>query len=262
LKGSADGEAADDALARADACSPDAAPLSGGGERTACRNPLRRLYHWVLRWAESPYGEPALFVLAVVEACFFPVPPDVLLIALALGARNKALRFAAVCVLGSVTGGCISYAVGRLLFDPVASPVMDFVGLRQAYEVAKANIQSYGLLYVFVAALTPIPYCVFTTAAGASHVPFAVLVAASALGRSLRFGVEALLIRQFGGPIKRFIERYFNLLTIAFAVLLAAAVLVAKMVAREREAGPAGDAPAGMEEEARGGDATPIAPAR
>ena len=213
--------------------------------------PLRRLYDWTLHWAETPYGLWALFILAFAEACFFPIPPDVLLIALCLGARKKALRYAAVCVLGSVLGGCASYSAGRFLFEPVASPVIDFFGWREIYEAVRANIQTRGLLYVFIAALTPIPYCVFTTAAGASHVPLGAFLPAALLGRSLRFGAQAALLWRFGPPVKRFIDRYFNLLTVVFLALLALGFVVAKILWRGHEselpsAPPAQEQPTGI----------------
>lgn len=192
--------------------------------------PIRRLYDWTLHWAETPYGLWALFILAFAEACFFPIPPDVLLIALCLGARKKALRYAAVCVLGSVLGGCASYSAGRFLFEPVVSPVIDFFGRQETYEAVKANIQTNGLLYVFIAALTPIPYCVLSAAAGASHVPIAVFIPAALLGRSLRFGAEAALLWRFGAPVKKFIDRYFNLLTVIFLVLLALGFVLVKIL--------------------------------
>jgi len=171
------------------------------------------------------------------------VPPDVLLIALCLGARRKALLYASVCVLGSLLGGCASYAMGRYLFDPVASHAIGFFGWTGTYEALKGNIQANGMLYVFTAALTPVPYCVFTTAAGASRVPVWVLVLAAGVGRGLRFGTEAFLLWRFGPPIRRFIERYLNLLAIVVVALVFAVVLAVRLAARG-DAGPSPQGPA------------------
>ncbi|MEJ2196561.1 MAG: hypothetical protein P8X73_17130 [Ignavibacteriaceae bacterium] len=77
---------------------------------------LRKLYDWVLHWAETPYGPAALFVLAFAEASFFPIPPDALLIALVLGVTQKAFKFATICLVGSVTGALLGYAIGHFLW--------------------------------------------------------------------------------------------------------------------------------------------------
>ena len=81
--------------------------------------PLRWLYDWVLHWGYTPYGIPALFLLAFAESSFFPIPPDVLLIALAMGMPSKAMRFAVVCTVGSVIGGMFGYFIGMFFFDHI-----------------------------------------------------------------------------------------------------------------------------------------------
>lgn len=191
---------------------------------------LKRLYEWVLSWAETPYGAPALFVLAFAESSFFPIPPDVLLIALALAAPTRAFRFALICTLGSVVGGIAGYYIGMLLFDQVAAPILDFYHAMDKFEIVKQKYQENTVLALGAAGFTPIPYKVFTIAAGACDIQLTTFTWVSFLSRGARFFMVAGLIWKFGPPIKGFIDRYFNLLTIVFLVLIVLGFVVAKYV--------------------------------
>ena len=200
-------------------------------------NYLRRLYDWVLHWAETKYGVPALFVLALAESSFFPIPPDVLLIPLALGARSKALRFALVCSVASIVGGMVgdgigyfswwngteSYsAVAMFFFNHIPGfSEQVFINIQKKYEI-------YNFLIVFTAGFTPIPFKIITISAGAFSVNFPMFLLASTISRSARFFLVALLIRQFGEPITAFIDKYFNILSIIFTILLIGGFLVLK----------------------------------
>lgn len=200
-----------------------AVPDAGQGGR----GPLRRLYDWVLSWAESPWGGAALFLLAFCESSFFPVPPDVLLIALALGARRKAFRYAALCTAGSVLGGVAGYGLGWAAAPLGKNLIIALAGEPFYYTVALRYGEN-AFAAVAVAGFTPIPYKVFTVTAGIfhEHVPLSVLVAGSLLSRTARFFLVAGLLYWFGPPVRRWIERYFNLLTVAFVVLLAGGFLL------------------------------------
>jgi membrane protein YqaA with SNARE-associated domain len=181
----------------------------------------------VLSWADSRWGGLALFLLAFAEATFFPVPPDVLLIALGLGASRKAFRYALVCTAGSILGAVAGYGIGWAAAPFAKSLIVELAGLRFYYEVAN-EYGSNAFLAIAVAGFTPIPYKVFTLAAGIFHetVSLWILVAASLCSRTARFFLVAALIRLFGAPVKRFIDRYFNLLALVFAVAVVAGFLV------------------------------------
>jgi len=184
--------------------------------------PVRRLYDWVLHWAYTPYGVPALFVLAMAESSFFPIPPDPLLLALCLGAPLRAFRFAMVATVASVVGGLIGYGIGALGWQALEGVFFQWVpGVTPA---AFAEVQSlydrWDFWAIFVAGLTPIPYKVFTISAGVFGVNLPVFVVASIASRGLRFFAIAALIHYFGAPVARFIDRYFNVLTLVFAGLL------------------------------------------
>ena len=193
---------------------------------------LRRLYDWVLHWAETPYGTPALFVLALAESSFFPVPPDPLLIALCLGAAKRSLRFAAVATLASVVGGTIGYAIGAGAWHVVQDWFFAYVpGVHaEAFERVRGLYDRYDFWAVFLAGLTPIPYKVFTLSAGVFSINFGIFVLASVLSRGLRFFVLAGLIYRFGPPIARFIDRYFAVLSWVFGALLLGGFIVLELL--------------------------------
>ncbi len=191
---------------------------------------FKKLYDWVLHWAETPYAMPALFLLAFSESSFFPLPPDVLLIALALSLPKKAFRYAAVCTFGSVLGGMAGYFIGYQLMDALGVPILRFYGVMDKYESIQALYMKYDAWAVGIAGFTPIPYKVFTIAAGAFKIDFSVFVLASIAGRAGRFFLVAGFIYFFGSTIKVFIDRYFNLLTLIFIVLLLLGFLLIKYV--------------------------------
>ncbi len=189
---------------------------------------IRRTYDWVLGWADSPYGSLALFILAFVEASFFLVPPDILLIALCVGQARRSLYFAGLCTAGSVLGGIFGYVIGFQLFEIAGRPIIEFYDAAEAFQRVGDLYRDNLVLALGTAGFTPIPYKVFTIAAGAFAVPFVPFVVISAASRGARFFLVAGLIRLFGPQIRSFIDRYFNLLTIVFVVALVAGFLLLK----------------------------------
>ena len=182
--------------------------------------PFRRLYHWVLDWAHRPGGPAALFGIATLESFIFPIPPDVLLIPLALGNPRRALRFAAICTVGSVLGAMLGYLIGVGLYQSVGEPILGMYGYTDEYAAIGNAYRENLVLALGTAGFTPIPFKVFTIAAGGFSVPFFSFVVITTVSRGMRFFLVGGLIRVFGEPIREFIERYLNLLTILFAVLL------------------------------------------
>ncbi|UCD88258.1 MAG: DedA family protein [Desulfobacterales bacterium] len=189
---------------------------------------LRRLYDWVLHWAETPYGTWALFILAFCESSFFPIPPDVLLIALSVALPKKSLKYALVCSGGSLLGGCFGYFIGWQFMATVGDAIIRFYGLAEKYGYIQGLYTRYDAWAVGIAGFTPIPYKVFTITAGAFRINFLVFIVASAVSRSARFFIVGGLIYLFGPKIQSFIERYFNALAVAFVVLLIVGFVVIK----------------------------------
>jgi membrane protein YqaA with SNARE-associated domain len=191
---------------------------------------IRAVYEWILGWADSPYGSLALFLLAFVEASFFFVPPDVLLIALCVGQPRRSFFFAALCTVGSVLGGIFGYLIGYQLYELIGRPIIELYNAADTFQRVGDLYRANLVLALGTAGFTPIPYKVFTIAAGAFAVPFIPFVVISAVSRGARFFLVAGLIRVWGPQIRRFIERYLNLLTLVFVVALVLGFVLLKYV--------------------------------
>ena len=190
-------------------------------------NIVKRLYDWVLSWSESRWGALALFVLAFAESSFFPIPPDVLLIALCIGATAKSFRFAAICLAGSVLGALVGYTIGHFAwqtpsgeFTALANFFFEHVFTIEQFNEVKALYDQYDCWVVFTAGFTPLPYKLITISGGLFSINLPMFFVASVVSRGLRFFIFAALIWKFGAPIKAFIDKYFNILAILFTVLL------------------------------------------
>jgi membrane protein YqaA with SNARE-associated domain len=192
-------------------------------------NWFRKLYDWIINWSQSKYGPAALFFLAFIESIFFPIPPDILLIALALGASAKAFKYAFICTAGSVLGAFVGYYIGHILwltdtgeFSPFANFFFTNIpGFSiELYESIKNLFIEWDFWVIFTAGFTPIPYKVFTISAGAFDINLAMFAIASLVSRGARFVLIGWLIWKYGSRIKLFIEKYFNLLALAFTVVL------------------------------------------
>lgn len=196
------------------------------------RGILYRLYAWVLSWADHPAGAWALFGLATAESSFFPIPPDVLQIALSLSRPKRSFLYAGISAVGSVLGGVIGYWIGYALYESVGRGIIDLYGLQAAFERVGGYYEAQAFMWIFLAAFTPIPFKVFTIAAGVYHayVPLWVLVGASAIGRSGRFFLVGALIYFFGPPVKTFIDKYLNRLTLIFGILLVGGFVLIKFL--------------------------------
>jgi len=191
---------------------------------------LRKTYDWILHWSTTKYALPALALLAFAESSFFPIPPDVLLIAMTVAVPMKAFRYAAVCSVASVLGGMFGYFLGWQFMDLVGTPIVEFYHFQEQFAKIGSWYEEYNAWAVGAAGFTPLPYKVFTLAAGAFEINFPVFVLASLASRSARFFIVAGLIYKFGAPIKVFIEKYFNILSIVFIVLLFAGFVLVKYI--------------------------------
>ena len=202
-------------------------------------NWFRKLYNWVLSWSETKYGLVVLFILAFAESVFFPLPPDILLIALALGASAKAFKYAFVCTLGSVLGAFLGYAIGNYAWLTTGGEFSAFANFFfsnipgfsvELYQSIKKLFVDWDFWIIFTAGFTPIPYKVFTITAGAFNINLVMFALASIVSRGARFFLIAWLIWKFGPSIKVFIEKYFNLLAFGFTFLLVGGFVLIKYV--------------------------------
>jgi membrane protein YqaA with SNARE-associated domain len=189
---------------------------------------LRRLYDWTLSLAAHPQALWVLFVIAFIEASIFPIPADVLLIAMVLATPTRAWWIAAVCTAGSVLGGFAGYAIGYGLYETVGQRIIAFYGYEREFEALRDQYRDYGFWIVMGKGLTPIPYKLVTIASGAFSMNLVEFGVASLITRAARFYIVAGLLWKFGAPIKVFIEKYLNWLALLFLVLLVGGFLVIK----------------------------------
>lgn len=193
---------------------------------------LRRLYHWVLHWADTPYGTPALAAISFAESSFFPIPPDVLQIALSASRPLWSFYYATVNSLSSVAGAIAGWYVGRWLWAGASAYFFEYIPGFTAETFAMVQIQyeENAFLSIFGAAFTPIPFKVFTVAAGVFEIPIGTLVTASLAGRSLRFFSVATAIFFFGECSKRLLERYFEAIALCLFLLVLAGFVAVRFL--------------------------------
>jgi membrane protein YqaA with SNARE-associated domain len=181
---------------------------------------VRRLYDWTIHFAKTKHSNYALFAIAFMESSFFPVPPDVLLIPLVVGQPKKWISKAAICTAGSVVGAFLGYLIGIAFFDVIGRPIIDFYNIQPAIDALGRQYADHAFFTIFTAAFTPIPYKAITIAAGFFEISLLALFLGSLVGRAGRFFIVAGAIRIFGEKIQYTIEKYFNILSIVFVVLL------------------------------------------
>ena len=191
---------------------------------------VRRTYDWVLKWADTRYGPWALFFLAFAEASFFPIPPDVLLVALAVSMPTRAFRYALIVTIGSVLGGVAGYAIGFYFMGAFGDSILELYGLSESFNRIGDFYKKYEAWAVAISGFTPVPYKLFTIGAGAFKIDLWVFIFASIIGRALRFFIIATIIYHYGESIKKFIEKYFNAITIAATALIILSLLLIKII--------------------------------
>jgi membrane protein YqaA with SNARE-associated domain len=195
------------------------------------RRRLRQLYDWTLHWAETPWALTALALIAFVESSIFPIPPDVLLIAIVAARGEWWLRAAALCTAGSVFGSMVGYAIGAAFMATLGQPIIDFYGAQGSWNrVVELYRGAWGIWFLAAAAFTPIPFKVATIAAGATGMPFLPFVVVSAIGRAGRFFLVAAILRLFGARVRRLLEKHFDLAALIFLVLLVAGFFAIRLL--------------------------------
>ena len=200
--------------------------------KSATGNPLRQIYNWTLSLAERKFSGLWLGLLSFAEASFFPIPPDVLLIPLCLGKMKKAFKFAFICSIASVLGGIAGYAIGAFAWDELAGLFFQYIPgfTPEKFDKLKSWYEEWGWPLVFIAGFSPIPYKIFTIASGVLGMALVPFILASAVSRSARFFLVAALVAKFGEPMKKKIDKHFNLLALVFGLLLVGGFLALKFL--------------------------------
>lgn len=214
---------------------------------------VRKLYDWMLHWADTKYGFIALMLISFAESSFFPIPPDVLLMALVLAAPKKWVKIATGCTLASVAGGLMGYGIGVFAWNSAGKWIVEnLIHIKLTMVDGRLDIllpsylhqfqASLGGTYLFqvyetwnawivgIFGLTPLPYKLVTITAGVAQVNLGVFVLTSILARGFRFFLVAFILYKIGSPAKDFIDRYFNQLTIAFVLLLIGGFAILKLI--------------------------------
>ena len=186
----------------------------------ACQRFIRFLYDWVLSWAHSRFGAIALVALSFAESSFFPIPPDVLQIALSIERPKRSFFYAGISAIASVCGAALGWYIGCALWDQLGDFFVPNIISTENMAKVSAFFDKYGFMALFAAAFTPIPFKAFTISAGIAQMSLPIMLFASLVGRSLRFFIMGTLIYVCGPSIKRWIDKYFGWLTFAFLALL------------------------------------------
>lgn len=186
------------------------------------------MYAWTIHWSKKKEAPYALFGIAFMESSFFPIPPDVLLIAMTLGKRRNWYVYAAICTLGSVCGALLGYFIGWGLFETVGKFIVSTYHLEEMIQIVGRKYQENAFLTIFTAAFTPIPYKAITITAGLFKISLGILVVASAIGRAGRFFMVALSLRVFGKKIEDSIEKYFDIFSLVLVALFILGILALK----------------------------------
>ena len=194
------------------------------------KNFTRKIYDTTLDLAARKNAIWWLFAISFIESSFFPIPPDIMIIPMVLAMPKNAYRIAGVATLASVLGGYLGYSIGIFGYEVIAKPLLEFYGYMAQFTKFENYYQEYGAWIVFGAGITPFPYKIITIASGVVHLNLAVFTVASILARGLRFYIIAVLLKHFGEPMKVFIEKNLNLLSILFLLLLIGGFAVIKFL--------------------------------
>ncbi|MDA7424468.1 YqaA family protein [Thalassococcus lentus] len=189
---------------------------------------LRRLYDWTMAQADHPRALYILALVAFIESSVFPIPPDVLMIPMILAAPHRAWLIALVATVSSVAGGMLGYTIGAFFYDSLGAPILEALGKTESMEAFNERFNGVGFWAVLTAGVTPFPYKVITIMSGWTGMPLMTFIVTSICARALRFFIVAALLRQFGSPIRDFIERRLGLVFIAFVIILLAGFYAVK----------------------------------
>lgn len=181
---------------------------------------LRSLYDWTLSLAANRHALWALAFVAFIESSVFPIPPDVLMIAMIVATPSRAFLIATIATVSSVAGGLAGYWIGYGAFETIGRPVLEFYGKEAYFAEFTERYNEWGAWAVLIGGVTPFPYKVITILSGATGLSLPVFIISSLFARALRFFIVAALLWKFGAPIRDFIEKRLGLLFTLFMILL------------------------------------------
>lgn len=186
---------------------------------------FRSIYDACIKWAEHKHAKLILMFVSFTESIFFPIPPDVILAPMMLANPKSAWRLALLATVASVVGGAFGYMLGAYLFEPLVLPFIESMSYEEKFASITAYFEEYGILLVFLAAFTPIPYKLVALAAGMLFMPIFPFLLVSALGRGGRFFIIATIINFGGERMERKIREYVEVFGLVFVFMAAFFIL-------------------------------------
>lgn len=180
---------------------------------------LRSLYKWTLSLAARPWAPWALGTVSFTESSFFPIPPDVMLVPMALARPERAYFYATITTITSVLGGVLGYVIGALLFESIGIRVIEFYGMTEKAAAFRTLFAEHGHWTIMIAGFTPVPFKMITIISGFAGYDIWMFILLSLLTRGARFFLLAALLHHFGAWIRDIIDRHFALLTSAVACI-------------------------------------------
>jgi membrane protein YqaA with SNARE-associated domain len=195
---------------------------------------MKKLYDYMLKWADSPYAGVALFIFAAAESVFFPVPVDILFITLALGSLKKTFRYALTCTAGSLIGAFAGYSLGSGLWLTSNGSLTGFAELfmkipgfsLELFNKLDMAYNKYDFWLIFTAGFIPVPYKIFTISSGIFDVNILEFILASAVSRGARFFLIAFLLRRYGLKIRMIFEKYINYIAVGLTMCIICIVVL------------------------------------
>jgi len=188
---------------------------------------LRRLYNWCINAAGKPHATWILAGISFAESSFFPVPPDTMLVPMALARPDRAYYYATVCTIASVLGGILGYAIGAYLYDSVGLWLISLYGYGDRVEAFREAYARWGSWIILIKGLTPIPYKIVTITSGFAGYNFSLFVLLSMITRGARFFLSAFLLSRYGPQVREAIEKRLGFWFTIFLVVLIGGIIVA-----------------------------------
>jgi membrane protein YqaA with SNARE-associated domain len=183
-------------------------------------SPFRRFYDYLIRQTEGPNASIFLAIIAFAESSFFPIPPDIMLLPMALAQRAKAYRYALICTVSSVIGGLLGYSIGAFFIDTAGQWIIAAYHLETAFQHFHDQFNEWGVWIILAKGLTPIPFKLVTIASGVAHLNLVAFLLAAIATRGVRFYLVAFLAKRFGEPIRAFVEKYLTWVMLGLLVII------------------------------------------
>jgi len=190
---------------------------------------FKKLYNKTLALSSHKNAEYFLYSVSFIESSFFPIPPDAMLIPMAMAKPDKSWRYAFLTTIFSVLGGILGYLIGFLAFNFIFELIIQNFGYEQQYHILETWFDKWGILLVFIAGFTPVPYKLFTIASGSLNLNFPAFVVISCVSRGLRFFLVSGFIYYFGARLEKAIYKWLDIIGYGSIIIFVLAIFIYKL---------------------------------